>query len=349
MKSQDRPKWILLIHQLPTKPTNLRVRIWRKLQTLGAVPIKNSVYVLPLDEKTNEDFQWLKQEIESSGGEAAVFHAVSVEGTTDKELAALFCRQRDEEYAKLITEFESLSGAIREQKKTSPLSANKLGQFESDLNKLGQELERIAANDFFQAALGTTARTAFENCRKDLKSAKGTIEKADRLQNQFTKLNIGDYQNRRWITRKNPHIDRLASGWLIKRFIDGRPRFSFAAEDARIEKALTFDMVGGNFTHQGEDCTFETLIKSFALDNDSALRQIAEIVHDIDLKDQKYNRSEASGVNSVVRGLAEVYADDNERLKQSLPIFDGLYELFKVNAEQKDIENTDFEIKEEKK
>ena len=133
------------------------------------------------------------------------------------------------------------------------------------------------------------------------------------------------------MTRKNPHIDRLASGWLIKRFIDTRPRFSFITEGESTENALTFDMVGANFTHQGEDCTFETLLKSFGLDNDFVLRQIAEIVHDIDLKDNKFNRSEAVGVNSVVRGISEVFMDDNERLKQSLSIFDGLYELFKAN------------------
>ncbi len=261
---------------------------------------------------------------------------------------ALFCQQRNEEYAKLVAEFEGLSGAVREQKKTASLSANKLNQYESDLSKLSQELERISANDFFQAANRKKAQAEFEKCRKELQAAKGTNDQALWLQNQFTKLNLAEYQNRRWVTRKNPHIDRLASGWLIKRFIDSRPRFSFIAEDEPIENALTFDMVGANFTHQGEDCTFETLVKSFGLDNYFALRQIAEIVHDIDLKDNKFNRSEASGVNSIVRGLAEVYADDNERLKQSLLIFDGLYELFKATIGQIESENTLSEIELEK-
>src|SRR5690348_11773311 len=98
---KPRQDWILLIHQLPPKPTNLRVRIWRKLQKLGAIAIKNSVYLLPASEKSHEDFQWLKQEIESSGGEASVFKAASVQGTTDQEIIAAFRKARDEEFAAL--------------------------------------------------------------------------------------------------------------------------------------------------------------------------------------------------------------------------------------------------------
>lgn len=141
-------------------------------------------------------------------------------------------------------------------------------------------------------------------------------------------LKPADYQNRRWTTRRDPHIDRLASAWLIRRFIDKRARFRFACEDEPITNTLTFDMVDGDFTHRGEDCTFETIIKSFGLESDIALRQIAEIVHDIDLKDSKFNRPEASGVNVVIKGLAAVFPDDSERLKQCLPVFDGLFELF---------------------
>src|SRR5256714_15548592 len=102
--SAKKHEWILLIHQLPPKPTNVRVRIWRKEQKLGAVAIKNSVYVLPANEKTHEDFQWLKQEIESAGGEATGFQAASVEGTTDKEIIATFHKARDDEFAAIVAE-----------------------------------------------------------------------------------------------------------------------------------------------------------------------------------------------------------------------------------------------------
>src|SRR3989475_13218517 len=113
--SAKKPEWILLIHQLPPKPTNLRVRIWRKLQKLGAVAIKNSVYVLPANEKTHEDFQWLKQEIESAGGEPTVFQSASVQGATDEEIIATFHKDRDEEFADIAAELDGLSGAVSKQ------------------------------------------------------------------------------------------------------------------------------------------------------------------------------------------------------------------------------------------
>src|SRR5213595_454324 len=149
--SAKKPEWILLIHQLPPHPTNLRVRIWRKLQKLGAVAIKNSVYVLPDTEKTNEDFQWLKQEIESAGGEAAVFRADSVEGTTDKEIISAFRKARDEEFAEIATGLDGLAGSIREQTRGKHLSAGRLTAHETELDRMHAELERVIANDFFEA------------------------------------------------------------------------------------------------------------------------------------------------------------------------------------------------------
>src|SRR5204862_6887760 len=151
MNSSQKLEWILLIHQLPPKPTSLRVRTWRKLQKLGAVAIKNSVYVLPFNEKTHEDFQWLKQEIESSGGEATVFRAGSVEGATDDEIVVAFRRERDEDYARIAAELEALTGAIRAQRRSGHLSAGRLGSHEAELDKLHAELERIVATDFFNA------------------------------------------------------------------------------------------------------------------------------------------------------------------------------------------------------
>ena len=328
MKAKDAQEWILLVHQLPQKPSKLRVRTWRKLQTLGAVPIKNSVYVLPYNEKTNEDFQWLRQEIESSGGEANLFRAGSVEGATDREIIELFRKVRDEDYTKLISEFEGLSGAAREQAKGNSLTVGKLAQYQNELSKLRQELDRVVATDFFQAQQGKKAREAFEKCRGELQATESRNRKGAAKKIDSATLQIADYQNRQWATRRDPHIDRLASAWLIRRFIDKRPRFRFISEGERIVNTLTFDMTEGDFTHRGEDCTFETIIKCFGMATDGALRQIAEIVHDIDLKDDKFNRPEASGVNSVTLGLAIVYADDGERLKQSIPVFDALYELF---------------------
>ncbi len=328
MSKQDtKQEWLLLIHQLPPKPTSLRVRIWRKLQKLGAVSLKNSVYVLPAGEKTQEDFQWVKQEVESAGGEATVLRAGSVEGATDEELISLFRTQRAEEYARVTAELDGLAGAVRGQRKGGHLSPGRLNSHEAELSRLHQELERIVAVDFFVAEGRAVALAALERCREALHlpqdgAARGTKARASRGGG----LDTTPYQGRRWVTRKNPHIDRLATAWLVGRFIDKRPRFLFVEDGARVEGGVHYDMADAEFTHRGEDCTFETVIKEFGLAGDTALREIAEIVHDIDLKDGKFNRLEAAGINLAVRGLASVVADDRKLVRQAAGVFDGLYE-----------------------
>ncbi len=334
-KPETRREWILLIHQLPPTPTNLRVQTWRKLQKLGAVSIKNSVYVLPFNEKAHEDFQWLKQEIESAGGEAVVFRADSVEGATDDEIIASFRRERDEDYERIRAELEALVGMIREEQRGGRPLSGRLGNYETELGKLHHELERIIRVDFFVARKGGAATAAYERCRKALEvshSRKAATAKSGAAGGAA--LDLAEYQGRRWITRRNLHIDRLASAWLIKRWIDKRPRFLFVADGERVEGGIAFDMFGAEFTHHAEDCTFETLIKRFGLNDDKALRAIAEIVHDIDLKDDKFHRLEAAGLDATVSGLAALIKDDRKLIGQCCTIFDGLYALLSQDAEK---------------
>lgn len=336
-RTTRKPKqdWILLIHQLPPKPTNLRVRIWRKLQKVGAVAIKNSVYVLPATEKAHEDFQWLKQEIEAAGGEAAVFRADSVEGATDEEIIAVFRKARDEEFATLSAEFDGLTGSIREQSRGRHLSAGRLSAHESEIDKLHAELERTAANDFFNASRRAAAFSAYERCQKVIRSAQGPGGRAALSQKKAGTLDVAKYQGQRWVTRRNIHIDRLASAWLIKQFIDKRPRFYFVAEGETVEGAIPFDMFGAEFTHHGEDCTFETMVKQFGLAKSKGLREIAEIVHDIDLKDDKFHRLEAAGLNAIIDGLSKVLRDDRKLLQRTSIVFDGLHELLSKESDGK--------------
>jgi hypothetical protein len=322
-------EWVLLIHQLPPKPTNLRVRIWRKLQKLGAVAIKNSVYVLPATEKAHEDFQWLKQEIESAGGEASVFKAASVEGATDQEIMGAFRRACDDEFAAIAAELDGLTGAIREQSRGKHLSAGRLSAHESELDRLHSELERIAGNDFFNATGRAAAFTAYGRCQKELRAAQGPKASTSSSETKRGKLDISKYQGQRWVTRSNLHIDRLASAWLIKQFIDKRPRFYFVAEGETVDGAIPFDMFGAEFTHHGEDCTFETMLKRFGLAENKGLREIAEIVHDIDLKDGKFGRPEMAGIEALIAGLAVAHRDDAERLARGGAVFDALYEYFR--------------------
>jgi len=316
----------MLIHQLPPKPTNLRVRIWRKLQKLGAVAIKNSVYLLPANEKTNEDFQWLKQEIESAGGEAAIFRADAIEGTTDKEIVAAFRKARDEEFAEITALLDRLTSSIKEQTRGKHLSAGRLASHENELDRLHAELERVVANDFFAARGRVAALKAYERSQTVLRVSQAPIAKAAQSTGSNA-LEVQDYQGRRWVTRQNIHIDRLASGWLIKQFIDKHPRFYFVNEGEQVENAIPFDMFGAEFTHHGEDCTFETMTKRFGLSQIKGLRELGEIVHDIDLKDDKFHRLEAAGLRAMIDGLREKISDDRKRLQQAGVIFDGLFAL----------------------
>ncbi len=327
-------EWILLIHQLPAKPTNLRVRIWRKLQKLGAIAIKNSVYVLPANEKTHEHFQWLKQEIETAGGEASVFRADSVEGATDKEIISEFRKARDEEFAEITAQLDGLAGSIRGQSQKH-LSAGRLATHETELDRLHGELERVVANDFFTASGREAALKAYTRCQKVLRESQSARVKPTPTVSKRTNLSVQNYQGRRWMTRRNIHIDRLASGWLIKQFIDKRPRFYFVSDGQTVDGAIAFDMFGAEFTHQGEDCTFETMVKRFGLTEIRGLRELGEIVHDIDLKDDKFHRLEAPGLNAIVNGLSETVRDDRKRLQQAGVIFDSLFALLDKVPEPK--------------
>ena len=333
--------WILLIHQLPPKPTNLRVRVWRKLQKLGAVSIKNSVYVLPFSDKTHEDFQWLKQEVESMGGEATVFRAGSVEGATDGEIIDLFRKHRDEEYAQVAAELDGLAGAIREQERGGHLSSGRVSTYEVELDKLHKELERILSIDFFDARNRSTATSAYERCQAALRNSQADRNSLRAVTPDVKTADVSQYQGRRWVTRRNLFVDRLAAVWLIKRFIDKRPRFSFVSDGEVVDGAIGFDMYGGEFSHRGEDCTFETMIKEFGLARDPGLRCLAEVVHDIDLKDNKFNRTEAQGLSVILRGLSSLLRDDRKLIQQTLPVFDALYEALTEPPSKKQREGKD--------
>jgi len=311
------------------------VRIWRKLQKLGAVSIKNSVYVLPANEKTNEDFQWLRQEIESAGGEAAVFRADSVEGATDKEIIAAFRKARDDEFAEITASLDGLAVSVRQQTKAKHLSAGRLAAHEADLDRLHAELERVISNDFFEAKGRAFAIAAYDRCQKLVRSSQTPIASRPASSGRHDQLAIEEYQGRRWVTRRNIHIDRLASAWLIKQFIDKRPRFYFVAEGETVDNAIPFDMFGAEFSHHGEDCTFETMLNRFGLNEVKGLRELAEIVHDIDLKDDKFQRLEAAGLNAVIDGLSERFPDDRRRLQQASVIFDGLFRLLDEESRKK--------------
>jgi hypothetical protein len=320
-------KWLFLVHQIQTPRSRERVKIWRMTKKVGAVLYRNSVYVLPFSKERLEDFQWLGQQIKDAQGEASVFVTESHDQKENRALRELLVRAREEEYAKLIAGLEQLSARIQNLKAQPRLSQSLLKRLFKEAKPLGDLLAEIQRVDFFGAPSGKKADSALNRLKSQL-AALGPPETAAPLKHFARK----DFQGKIWTTRQHIHIDRLCSAWLIRRFIDPKAKFVFAPETKLPKNAIPFDVLGAEFSHHDEDCTFETLLQAFQL-RDKALASIAEIVHDIDVKDQKFNRPEAAGVDTVVRALAEAHKDDHQIFEAGAGMLDALYAHFsKKNA-----------------
>ncbi len=310
-ETREAARWLLLIHQLPAKPAYARVKIWRRLKGLGAVTVKNSVYALPANAETQEDFAWLVREIAELGGEAFVCEAQLVDGLRDGEVQALFDAARDEDYAEI-------SAAARE------LASKHTGaDLATQVARLRKQLDEVVAIDFF----GADGREPAEGLVSGLEA--GLHEEGDTVSATETKTPTDPLKNRVWVTRQGVQIDRIASAWLIRRFIDAAARFKFVPGTGYAPQPgeLRFDMFEGEFTHRGDRCTFEVLLGESGLD-DPALAAIGEIIHDIDLKDGKYGREEAAGIRSLIAGIASSHNDDTQRLERGAVLLDDLYSSF---------------------
>jgi hypothetical protein len=304
------PRWLLLIHQIPPRPAYLRVKVGRRLQALGAAAIKNSVYALPRGEQAMEDFQWVRREIVSGGGEATVCEALFVEGHTDADVVALFTKARDADYAALAAEARALARAVGR-----PRGA---GGARPSLLRLRKRLTEVAAIDFF----GASGREVVEGLLAGIEARLRTPPPAQRKA-----VSVSGYHGRVWVTRRGMKVDRMASAWLVRRFIDAKARFRFVAgPDHRPRpREVRFDMFQAEFTHEGDLCTFEVLVRRFGLE-DPSLRAVGEIVHDIDLKDAKFGRPEAAGLDRLLDGIALRHPGDPARLAHGGAAFDALYE-----------------------
>jgi len=298
--------WLLLLLSLPPRPSSLRVRAWRRLRVLGAVPLRNSAYLLPDSSDRYEQFQWLAQEIQRDGGEATLLRVDRIENMKQPDVVRLFQEARNQDYAGLADRYRKLLKGRRPR----------LGE---ELARLAREMERIAEIDFFEAP----GRRELERAREavEQRTATGRARPAGAAP---PPLDLDALKGRRWVTRPRPHVDRIASAWLIKRFVDPEADFIFAPPDQIPGDAIPFDMAGVDFGHHGEDCTFETLLRRTGL-RDRKLAILAEIVHEADLKDQKFAREEARGIDLALRGLLSAIKDDHEALAHGLTLFDGLY------------------------
>ncbi|MFZ5569662.1 MAG: chromate resistance protein ChrB domain-containing protein [Thermodesulfobacteriota bacterium] len=319
MTSTDTRKWLLLIHQIPPKPDALRVKIWRRLQQVGAVAIKQSVYVMPLSEIAREDLSWTLKEIVAGGGDGSLLEARFVEGLSDNQILTLFHNARKSDYEKLIQEAKAL---LTEWSSTESDPRDPAVKRAAQLTRLKRRLDEISAIDFFQAPDRSTAELHL----RELESRLSGQPPADRSATE----EIKDLTGKTWVTRANLFVDRIACGWLIRRFVDPAAAFKFVREPRYRPGPgeIRFDMFEGEYTHEGDRCTFEVMIQRLQL-QDHAVVPMAEIVHDLDLKDGKYGRSEISGLEALLTGLTAAHPDDDRRMTEGYHLFDNLYSYFK--------------------
>jgi hypothetical protein len=311
--------WLLLIHQIPPKPDYFRVKVGRRLQRVGAVAIKNSVYVLPATEQAMEDFQWILREIVDGGGEASICRSSFVDGLTDGEIERFFHEPRAHDYDAIAAEARATLKTVQSGRRLNP---EQHASAEQAVSRLRKRLAVIAKIDFFATPNRSDAAKVLEDIEGRLRP------QIDQARAPVPFLETERPRARTWVTREGIFVDRIASAWLIRRFIDPEARFKFVAPQGYRPKRgeLRFDMFEADYTHEGDRCTFETLLRRFALD-DPALAQIAEIVHDIDLRDDKFRRADAAGIERVLAGIAAACPDDDARLQRGAAVFDDLYAL----------------------
>jgi hypothetical protein len=309
---------MLLIHQIPPTPAYLRVKIGRHLHRIGAVAIKNSVYALPRNDETQEDFQWVLREIVKGGGDASLVEARFIDGLSDEQVTGLFQAAREVDYRELA---EQARGAAAAFPRRGAVPPNRRAELAGQVARLRQRATELATIDFF----GAPGREVVEGLLSGIEARMRTVEGTEPSK---PTMDLGLHRGRTWVTRTGIKVDRMASAWLIRKFVDPEARFKFVpAKGYQPERGeLRFDMFEAEFTHEGDLCTFEVLVQRFGL-TDPALRTIAEIVHDIDVKDAKYGREEAPGIGQLVAGIAASHADDEARLARGAALFEDLYSL----------------------
>ena len=318
-------RWLLFVHQLPATPSNLRVQTWRRLQQFGAIPRKQSVYLLPDTPTTREDLEWLTTQVKAAGGDAEVFVGGPADTWSDDALIEEFRRSRQEAYAGLARDIERAVQRVSGKRQARGSRAPSVHRM---LDGFRQRLAAIERIDFF----GSAGRDRVAQLVAQFE--KRVSDRADRQQARTpsTDIKADNYQGRLWVTRPRPGVDRMASAWLIRRFIDPQARFAFAADPRSVpDSSVPFDMFGVEFSHQGDHCTFETLCSVFGIQN-AAVTRLGGIVHDLDLKDEKFGASEAPTVAAMIEGLQLANSDDDTLLAEGMRLFESLFRSFEQST-----------------
>ena len=315
--------WLALSYSIPKQPSSsARVTLWRRLQRLGALPLTGA-YILPHTAECLESFSWLAEEIDAIGGETLIMRVEHFEGLSDRLLIERFNGARAESYATLLDDIEVLAttsiatenSAHKEGSKDAEESTHKLTKA---LSKLRQRFSEIRRIDFFNSP---SAREVLEAMRR----LEDSLLPPAAEQEQVSLVDSQDFQRRTWVTRPQPHVDRMASIWLISRFIDGEARFVYRLSAEPDE--VSFDMDEAIFGHTGSLCTFETLIAAFGL-NDAALKPLIQIVHEMDLRDERYMRPEVVGLDALLDGWLASGLSDEELAQRGRQVFEALYIYF---------------------
>src|SRR5438132_3214101 len=299
--------WLLLLFSLPTNRKTERVAVWRRLRKMGAVPIKTSTYLLPDEPPQYEQFQWLAQQIRDYGGDSTLVRGQGIEGLTRDEIVSLFNAARDKEYAELR---KALQNFISRRKRTD---AEFVGV---ELERLTKQFRELREIDFFDSARGHEVAMLLRRAEGPQRMRKLQI------------LDVKQYRGKTWLTRPRPEIDRVGSAWLISKFIDPKAKFVFASTAQSVPDAIPFDMLDAEFSHHGNNCTFETLSKRFAI-ADKAVVNIGEMIHDADLDDARFQRVEGVGIDRVLKGWAKQGLRDEDILRRGFECFDAFYSFLR--------------------
>lgn len=318
MPDETTTQWLILLHQLPARPPYQRVKIWRRLQTIGAVPLKNAAHLLPRSDEAVASFEALIEEITSGGGDATLIGAELLAGQSDADVRGLFDAARDAEYAEI-------ADAARRLIETGPAISQ-------DVARLQKRLREAARIDFFGA-----------HGRQDAEAALAEVDRQRYAHPDVTRtvpaeaVEPAQVIGKIWVTRRGVHVDRIACAWLIRRFIDPAAEFRFV--DAKTHAAaageLRFDMVDAEFTHEGDRCSFETLTLRAGLSGDAGLIALGEIIHELDIADGKFARPETAGVGAMLSGVCASSEDDLDRIVQASSALDQFYAFFSSRASQR--------------
>lgn len=312
--------WLLLIHQIPAKPTYFRAKIWRRLQQIGAVAIKQAAYVMPPSASANEDLRWIAKEIIESGGEAVLLEATLQEGLGDEQVIKLFQKARRAEYEKILQEAEAVMELWNGAEGRDVL----LLDCRTSLTKLRKAFAGQTAIDFFPGS----DKARVEAYLVDMETI---FSKPPARHEPLRAYELNELAGKTWVTQINIYVDRMASAWFIRRFIDEAASLKFV-KGTRYQpgkEEIRYDMMEAEFTHQGELCTFEVLVHTFAAD-DEALHQLARVIHDIDLKEDAFGLAETPGVQALFDGIAATEPDDMKRVERAAAMLDELLACFKA-------------------